>query len=70
MGSESAPPAERQQQKIKEFLSILPLTVEIAGLPQIEPSRLLTEGQMEVRATAIKAAYKIARQLLVDVSSK
>lgn len=68
MGSEAAP-ADRQQ-KMKEFMSVLPLTIEIAGLPPIEVGRLLTEGQMEVRATAIKTAYKIARQLLVDISTK
>jgi hypothetical protein len=70
MGSEAAPSGERQQQKMKEFMSILPLTIEIAGLPQIEPGRHLNEGQMEVRANAIKQAYKIARQLLVDVAAK
>jgi hypothetical protein len=59
---------DRQQQKIREFLSLLPLTLEIAGLPRGEPGRFLNEGQMDARATAIKSAYKVARQIVLDAS--
>jgi hypothetical protein len=59
---------DRQQQRQKEFMFLLPLTVEIAGLPTTEPGRHLNEGQMEVRANSIKAAYKLARQLIIDIS--
>lgn len=61
---------DRQRQKINEFLQILPLTVAIAGLPTVEPGKHLNEGQMEVRANAIRNAYKLARQLLLDVANK
>lgn len=59
---------DRQRQKINEFMQILPLTTAIAGLPQVEPGRHLNEGQMEVRANALRGAYKLARQLLIDIA--
>ncbi|HEY7425498.1 MAG TPA: hypothetical protein VH682_14805 [Gemmataceae bacterium] len=61
-------PIDRQQQKVAEFLRLLPLTAEIAGLPKSEPGRHFNEGQMEVRATTLKLAYKLARQLILDVA--
>jgi hypothetical protein len=64
MGSESP---DRQQQKVKEFMGLLPLTLAIAGLPPAEPGSHLTEGQLEARATSIKLAYKVARHLIMDV---
>jgi len=64
MSTESA---ERQQQKVREFMSLLPLTLAIAGLPECEHGKHFNEGQMDARATTLKAAYKIARQIIVDV---
>ncbi|MBI1914451.1 MAG: hypothetical protein HYS12_06890 [Planctomycetes bacterium] len=61
---------DRQQQKVTEFLRLLPLTLEIAGLPKGEPGRHFNEGQMEVRVNTLKAAYRLARQLLIDIASK
>jgi hypothetical protein len=65
MGTESA---ERQQQKVQEFMRLLPLTVAVAGLPESEPGRHLTEGQMEARATSIRTAYKIVRQIIMEIA--
>jgi hypothetical protein len=65
MSTESS--ADRQQQKVREFMSLLPLTLAIAGLPPAELGKPLTEGQMEVRSTQIKTAYKIARQVILDI---
>jgi hypothetical protein len=59
---------ERQQAKLREFMSLLPLTIELAGLPHAEPGRYFTEGQMEVRVNAIRHAFVMARQLLVEIS--
>jgi len=59
--------ADRQQQKINEFMRLLPLTMEIAGLPKCEVGRHFNEGQMEVRANTLRAAYKVARQLILEV---
>lgn len=61
---------DRQQQKVTEFLRLLPLTEEIAGLPRSEVGRNFNEGQMEVRVNTLKLAYKLARQLIIDVASK
>ena len=63
-----SPEVERQQQKAKEFMSLLPLTIEIAGLAKAAPAQLFTEGQLEARATAIRLAYKIARQIVLDAA--
>jgi len=59
---------DRQQQEMRNFLTMLPLTIEIAGLPETEPGRFLNEGQMEVRATALRNAYKVAKKLVRDVA--
>jgi hypothetical protein len=58
---------DRQQQKVTEFLRLLPLTVAIAGLPDSDPGKYFNEGQMENRAAALRAAYKVARQLILEV---
>ena len=60
--------AERQQAKMKEFMSLLPLTLELAGLPKCEPGKSFSEGQMEVRVSTIKNAFKLARGILIDIS--
>jgi hypothetical protein len=63
----STEPVDRQQIEMRNFMSLLPLTLEIAGLPETEPGRYLNEGQMEVRATALRNAYKIARRALREI---
>jgi hypothetical protein len=65
MGTEGV---DRQQQKVTEFLRLLPLTLEIAGLPHGDAGRHFNEGQMEVRAATIRTAYKMARQLILEVA--
>jgi hypothetical protein len=60
--------ADRQQQKVREFMSLLPLTLELAGLSRAEPGKYLSESQIEARATSIRAAYKVARQIVLDVA--
>jgi hypothetical protein len=59
---------DRQQQKINEFLRLLPLTLAIAGLPDSEPGRHFNEGQMDVRGTTLRLAYKIARQVILEIA--
>jgi len=61
-------PIDRQQQKINEFMRLLPLTTVIAGLPDSEPGRHFNEGQMEVRASTLRNAYKMARQLILEIA--
>ncbi len=60
--------ADRQQQKVREFMSLLPLTLAVAGLSDAPPGTHLSEGQMESRSITIKAAYKIARQIVLDIA--
>jgi hypothetical protein len=60
--------ADRAQNKQREFMQLLPLTLAIAGLPEAEHGKYYNEGQLEVRANALKQAFKYARQLVIDVS--
>lgn len=62
------PETDRQQQKVSEFLRLLPLTLAIAGLPDAEPGQYHNEGQMENRASTLRSAYKVAWQLLREVA--
>jgi hypothetical protein len=64
----STDPSSMQQAKMREFMSILPLTLELAGLPRAEGGRYFTDGQMEVRVSAIRNAFKLSRQLLIEIS--
>ncbi len=62
------PEVERQQQKVKEFMGLLPLTLAIAGLPGCDPGKHFTESQLEARATTIRTAYKVARQIVMEIA--
>lgn len=59
--------ADRQQQKVREFMQLLPMTLALAGLPEAAAGQHFNEGQMEARATTLRSAYKIARQVILDV---
>jgi hypothetical protein len=59
---------DRQQQKINEFLRLLPLTLAIAGLPDCEAGRHFNEGQMDVRGTTLRNAYKVARLVILEIA--
>jgi hypothetical protein len=58
---------ELRQQRMKEFMSMLPLTVELAGLAEAQPGQIFNEGQMESRVLSLRTAYKNARALLKDI---
>ena len=58
---------EMKSNRMKEFMSLLPLTIEIAGLPQATPDRLYNSDQMEGRILSLRTAYKLARGLLKDI---
>ncbi len=61
--------ADPRQQRAAEFLRLLPLTVELAGLPEAEHGKYFTDDQLELRANTIRRAYKFARQLLGEVAT-
>ena len=48
------------QQRYRQFLDLMPLTVALAGLPPSE-TRLFSEEQIEARAITVRAAYRVAR---------
>lgn len=50
------------QQKYRQFLDLMPLTISLAGLPTSE-HRLYSEDQIEARAITMRIAYKVARNL-------
>ena len=58
---------EMKQNRMKEFMSLLPLTIELAGLSKAEPGRVFTTDQIEGRALTIRSAFKAARNLLKDI---
>ncbi|MSU80035.1 MAG: hypothetical protein EXS16_18335 [Gemmataceae bacterium] len=63
-----SPDVERQQQKAKEFMSLLPVTLALAGLRVCEPGKIFSDAQLDARATSLRAAYKVARQLIVEIA--
>ena len=58
---------EVKQSRMTEFLKLLPLTIELAGLPKGEAGRAFTPDQIDGRAMTIRAAYKAARSLIRDI---
>jgi hypothetical protein len=58
---------EQQKQRYREFLDLLPLTLELAGLPKSEPGRYFTEEQIEARVFTIRHAAKAARLVAREV---
>lgn len=61
---------DSQQQKVTEFMRLLPLIAEIAGLPKSATGSIhYNEDQMGVRANTLRTAYKVARQLIRDVAA-
>lgn len=57
------PESNEVQQRYKQFLELLPLTLSLAGLPTSEHSKAYSEDQLEARAMTIKKAYRQARQV-------
>lgn len=62
------PTVEARQNRVREFMQLLPLTIELAGLPKGQPGVLFTPDQMDLRVTVLRNAYKLARGLVKEVS--
>ncbi|QDU21445.1 hypothetical protein [Urbifossiella limnaea] len=58
---------ETKSARMTEFLRLLPLTIDLAGLPKAATGAVFTPDQIEGRAMSIRAAYKAARNLIKDV---
>jgi hypothetical protein len=68
--SEGNAQAADQQRRYREFLDLLPLTMELAGLPHSESGKYYNEEQIELRASAIQRAYKQARAVAREIISR
>lgn len=55
--------AAEQQRRYREFLDLLPLAINLAGLPTSDGPRYYSEDQIELRANTIRHAFKFARHL-------
>ena len=58
---------EQKLARMKEFVQLLPLTLELAGLPKADPARPFTADQIEGRLMSIRTAYKAAYRLIREV---
>jgi hypothetical protein len=61
---------EKQQLKVREFMQLMPVISELAGLPHSEHGRYYTPEQIEARAITLKNAYKTARLLAIEISNQ
>lgn len=66
MSDPNAAAAADQQRRYREFLDLMPLVLNLAGLPQSDGARYYSEEQIELRANTIRHAFKFARQLARD----
>ena len=60
--ADPAPQTPDLQQKYRQFLDLLPLTIALAGLPPSE-GRLFSEDQIDGRGITVKMAYRVARNV-------
>ena len=60
--SAADPNVAEQQRRYREFLDLMPLTINLAGLPTSDGGKDYTEEQIETRLFALRHAYKLARQ--------
>ena len=67
MSEAAAITPEVRQARMTEFMKLLPLTLELAGLPRTNETRLTTADQIEARVMSVRAAYKQARSLLKEI---
>ena len=51
------------QQRYREFLDLMPLTLALAGLPASESGKYYSDEQIESRSITVRHAYKHARLL-------
>lgn len=58
---------ELKQNRMKEFMSLLPFTLDLAGLPKAESGRSFTADQIEARLMTVRTAYRMARNFVRDI---
>jgi hypothetical protein len=60
---------QQSQQRLQQFLQLLPVTQAIAGLPLGEHGKYYNDDQMELRAQALRRAFKHAKALAREIAS-
>ncbi len=55
------------KRRYREFMELLPITIELAGLSTNEGTRTFTSEQLELRTQALVNAFKFARQTVKEV---
>ncbi|MGD9722804.1 MAG: hypothetical protein AB7O59_15830 [Pirellulales bacterium] len=60
------PDEETLKRRYREFLDLMPLTINIAGLPKSESPYNFSAEQMEIRIHTLAIAFRLARQLARD----
>ena len=60
---------ETLRRRYREFLELLPLTINIAGLPKSESPFNFSADQMEVRTHTLSTAFRMAKQMVREVVS-
>jgi hypothetical protein len=61
---------ELLKRRYREFLDLTPVAIAIAGLPPSEGMFNFTADQMEIRASTLSIAYKLARQVARETVSQ
>jgi hypothetical protein len=56
-----------KQARMTEFIKLLPLTLELAGMPRPSEDRLYNSDQIEARVISVRMAYRQARNLLKEI---
>ena len=62
--------SNEQQRRYREFLDLIPLTIEIAGLPRSETGRYYTEDQLESRLITLRHAFRFAKTVTRECIQK
>ena len=56
------------EQKVQQFMHLLPVSLAIAGLATADHGKYMSDEQMEMRARALKTAFKHAKLLLREIA--
>ena len=57
------------QQRLQQFVELLPVTIAIAGLSRTDQGKYMTEEQMEIRMRTLLKAYKFAKLAVKEATS-
>jgi hypothetical protein len=58
---------ETMKRRYREFLDLMPITLAIGGLPASEGTFYYNAEQMEIRASTLANAFKLAKQMVREI---